>query len=261
METTRVEIPASQLGQETIKKPSLATDVGGVLKRHQEDHNAPPEWLPHAESSLKKLSEHYILYIISHVKEENEDRLRQNLRDSFVIDYIPEDRWFFVRERECKVEVMKMLDVRILIDDRTDIVEKVKETGFFGILFGCKKFHDWRVITKKLLDLVGCERAVESETSSCNGEENDDMGDPSELSDLETNSIQIEGLVDTVSELKLHIMELQDKVSALEHFCIGHLNKCIISPDSGDDESDHTQIDEEVNKELKPVKRNWFKLF
>src|SRR3954469_17254776 len=93
---------SSSCGKEGV----LAVDVG-VLKEHKRFPGDKVRWIPDAEWALNKLKGHFKLYIICHVDPHEEPRLREELRGSFVVKYIPEERWFFVYERHDKVDVMK----------------------------------------------------------------------------------------------------------------------------------------------------------
>lgn len=132
-----------------MKKVHIATDVGGVIKEHKE-FEGDLRWVPCARWGLCRLAKRYKLHIISHVKRENEARLKRILRESFVQDYIPESRWHFVYTRPDKIQVMKRCGISTLIDDREDIIDWVERAGLNGILFRSESFPDWCAVVRHL---------------------------------------------------------------------------------------------------------------
>jgi len=132
-----------------MKKQPLATDVGGVIKEHKR-FEGDVRWVPGARWALCRLSRMYKLHIISHVKPDEEVRLRKLLKDSFVHYYIAEKNWHFVYTRQDKINVMKRYNINTLIDDRPDIIEWVEESGLRGILFRSKTFPDWCTVVRAL---------------------------------------------------------------------------------------------------------------
>lgn len=137
----------SDISPET--KPSLATDVGGVLKEN--NRHGDVVWIPGAKHALCNLSDHYHLSIISKVRKGRTERMKYVLRNSFVADYIPEDRWHFVHDRRKKVKIMKLYSISTLIDDRKDVIHAVEKAGLTGIHFRSKEFPDWKSVLKRLL--------------------------------------------------------------------------------------------------------------
>jgi hypothetical protein len=129
----------------------IATDVGGVLKERKCNDSDPTIWIKGAREALHRLSKHNEMYIISHVRPENEEKLKDMLRHSFVPRYIPEKRWFFVYEREKKLEVMMKHNVKGLIDDREELVKMVNEAGLLGLQFRSPCFRNWKMVLAKLL--------------------------------------------------------------------------------------------------------------
>lgn len=133
----------------------FATDVGGVLREHKRNPcDKEIRWVEKSKWALKKLlhMQHMghiqEVHIISHVRPENTENLRNILRNSFVKDYIPEERWHFVHQRQDKIKVMKEYSIDTLVDDRPDIIQWVKEAGLCGILFRSKDFPDWKSVIR-----------------------------------------------------------------------------------------------------------------
>ena len=132
-------------------QPLLATDIGGVLKEHKRfKGDDQVRWIKHAEWALSKLAKRRKLYIISHVKPENTERLRNMLRGTFVERYIPEERWHFVHERYHKIYIMQKFSIPTLIDDRRDIIQWVTEAGLCGIRFGSNDFPNWKTVVRQI---------------------------------------------------------------------------------------------------------------
>jgi len=131
----------------------MGIDVGGVLKEHSHEsnlHDGETRWVPKAEWALKRLHKIRKLYIISRVHPGHTNAMRNLLRNSFVIKYIPESRWFFVPQRIDKVTIMQQHGIGTLVDDRRDIIEWVKEAGLCGILFRSKEYPNWKSIVQEL---------------------------------------------------------------------------------------------------------------
>ena len=140
-----------------ITKTPLATDVGGVLKRHKRDKDdTEVRWMPGSKWALSKLSKRRTLYIISHVTPDQKENLKSILRSSFVPRYIPEERWFFVYNRMDKIRVMEREGIPTLIDDRADIIQWVRDAGMCGIQFGTEGFEDWEMVVREILQNREC---------------------------------------------------------------------------------------------------------
>jgi 5'(3')-deoxyribonucleotidase len=125
----------------------LAIDVGGVLIAKKDQSGADTnfdevKWLPGALESVKELSKHFDLYILSFCGKKTEQETRDALR-SEVLPYIPESKWIFTRKREHKVLRMQELSIDILIDDTLEIIEAVTKANLKGVHYGSEQYSTW----------------------------------------------------------------------------------------------------------------------
>jgi hypothetical protein len=139
-----------------IGKERIAIDVGGVLIE-KKDKSGPDtnfdvdniRWMQGALDAVKSLSQHFDLYILSFCGKKTELETREALR-TCVIEYIPESKWIFTRDRTHKVPRMQELDITTLVDDTWQIISSVENAGLRGIHYGSWRFSDWTAIVNHL---------------------------------------------------------------------------------------------------------------
>jgi hypothetical protein len=121
----------------------IAIDVGGVIickdDPHGDDTNFDVnnvDWMPGVFSSIAQLhlAGHH-LCILSFAGKRHEQATRQALRTSPIVRYIPESQWHFVRHINAKPRIMKKEHCHLLIDDRSDTIDRVHVKGMRGVLF------------------------------------------------------------------------------------------------------------------------------
>ena len=140
----------------TPSKEKIAIDVGGVLIEKKNRYGADTnfdldnvKWLPGALDAVRTLSESYDVYILSFCGKKTEWETRQALKKE-VLEFIPENKWIFTREREHKVDRMKEHGITTLVDDTLNIVKWVQDAGMKGIHFGSPWYPNWDSVVKVL---------------------------------------------------------------------------------------------------------------
>jgi len=139
----------------TIEK--IAIDVGGVLIEKKEksgpDTNFDLEnikWMPGALDAVKILSQHFDVYILSFCGKKTERETREALKKE-VLQYVPESKWIFTREREHKVDRMNEHGITTLVDDTWQIIGWVSNAGLEGIHYGAPQFPNWQRVVDYLM--------------------------------------------------------------------------------------------------------------
>lgn len=137
-------------------KEKIAIDVGGVLiekkRQNGQDTNFDindVKWVPGSIEAVKDLCLFYDVYILSFCGKKTEQETRLALRKE-LLDYIPESKWIFTRERIYKVDEMKKHNITTLVDDTLQIITWVKQAGLKGVHFRSPWYPDWKSVVQLL---------------------------------------------------------------------------------------------------------------
>ena len=143
----------------------IASDIGGVLLQSKfaadgdtADHEAEATWLDGALDGLRGLTTTHTVYLLSFCGKKTEMATRERLHAAGVHEWLPEERWLFCRDRKHKPRLMAEHGIQLLIDDRGDIIRKVREKGLVGI-----HFTDW---ASALAEFAALDGAVETAVST-----------------------------------------------------------------------------------------------
>jgi hypothetical protein len=116
----------------------IAIDIGGVIFQGTNpdgDADAVDELVPGVLEAIEALAAKHELWILSFCGLTTEARTRTALALYGIDHWIPRERWLYVRKPTLKGSAMLEHDIDLLIDDRKDNVQRVRDAGLQAILF------------------------------------------------------------------------------------------------------------------------------
>ena len=166
----------------------IGIDVGGVMVQHdssvenydrKEDTNFDPTQVPWMEGLFQALdalkADGHELFIVSFCGARREAETRAALKARHVSNWIPEQNWFFTRDRKLKVKVCRDQGLQFMIDDRLDILQSFPPESSVHLIWfnpgasvqhGVKKVNapkriihcdDWQSVAERIKVLASCQ--------------------------------------------------------------------------------------------------------